>query len=393
MPRRARTRREEAAGIEPIESIEPELMPPVHGGGGGTEHHISNARLVVLVCGFLVLVTAFVLFAIHAPKTAASAAESGADYSAPPAPPKSAEIVYVGIEPIQVDTVSLDTDTFQTSFYIWWRWRGSIDPCTTTDVLNSTSSSSNYVTLYSYTNAQGTETPIKLPDGYLYQTAKISVGVSDPFSIGRYPLDNQVLRIRIENNTYDYSQLVYLPDTGHISKQPSFEVAGWNLSGTSIGQYLHRYGTDFGLVGQSQASTRYSQLTYDIAVARPFSHFLMKLFLPMFVVLIAGLSALFVKADDFDVRLAMAGTGLLTLIFLQQGYSGDLPSTSPVVLMDEIYALAYAAVGLTFLRVVYTTTRLHHSRASAASFVMRDRLMAVSLATAFIVGSTLLVAT
>jgi hypothetical protein len=311
---------------------------------------------------------------------------------APPTPTKGAELVYVGVEPIQVDTVSLDTDTFQTSFYIWWRWRGPIDPCPTTDILNSTASSNNYVILYSYTNSAGTETPIALPDGEEYQTAKISVGASDPFSISRYPLDNQILRIRVENNTYDYSQLVYLPDFKHMTSQPSFEVAGWNLTGTSMEQYMHRYGTDFGYLDPTTASSDYSQLTYDIEIARPFSHFLMKLFLPMFVVLIAGLSALFVKADDFDVRLAMAGTGLLTLIFLQQGYSGDLPPTSPVVLMDEIYALAYTAVGLTFLRVVYTTTRLHLRHAAAEVFVKPDRIMAVTLATIFLVGATLLVA-
>jgi hypothetical protein len=380
MPRLARKRRRKE---EKHDSGPDEGMPAGH-------KPVITPRIIGLATIFILLVAILVIAAAHAARPVANGNSAG--YAPAPRPPKGAEVVYVGFEPIQVDSISLDSDTFETSFYIWWRWRGPIDPCPTTDVLNSTASSSNYVIEYSYTNAAGRETPTALPGGYKYQTAKISAGVSDPFSIGRYPIDNQLLRIRIENNTYDFNQLVYVPDTANMSHNPPFEVAGWDLTGTSVGDYVHEYGTDFGYPIASQASKFYSQLTYDIEVSRPFSHFLMKLFLPMFVVLLAGLSALFVKADDFDVRLAMAGTGLLTLIFLQQGYAGDLPSTSPVVLMDEIYALAYLAVGVTFLRVVFTTTRLHHSHQTAASFVTVDRMLAAGMAFAFLIGATLLIA-
>lgn len=350
-------------------------------------HHRS---VVVGVVCFVLLAVVFVLFAANAPRSAASI--DGPGYSTPPPIAKSAEVVYLGIEPIQVDSISLDDNTFQTSFYIWWRWHGKIDPCPTTDIVNSNSSTSHYITNYSFFNRTGVETPLPIGGGWLYQTAKVSVGVTDPFSISRYPLDDQVLAIRVENNTYDSNELVYIPDTANMSKQSTFDVAGWSLEGTSIRGFLHQYGTNFGVPDKTGASTRYSELTYDIDIVRPFSHFLVKLFVPMFVVLLAGLSSLLVKADDFDVRLAMAGTGLLTLIFLQQGYAGDLPATAPVVLMDEIYALAYAAVGITFLRAVYTTTRVHHARETAALFAPTDRRLAAAIALAFLVGSTIVVA-
>ena len=94
-------------------------------------------------------------------------------------------------------------------------------------------------------------------------------------------------------------------------------------------------------------------------VNRPVSHFLGKLLIPLMVVILAALSALMLKASNFDTRLALTGTGLLTLIFLQQGYSADLPNPVPFVLMDKIYALAYGAVLVTFFRVIWTTDRVH----------------------------------
>jgi hypothetical protein len=309
-----------------------------------------------------------------------------------PRPAHAAEIVHVGIQPIGFDSVSLQSGTFEASFYMWWRWRGSIDPTTSTIILNSSSASAaNYTVQYTVVNAHGVETPEHLPDGDLYQAAKVSVGVSDPFSISRYPLDNQTLSITIESNTWDADTVAYVPDLANMRNEPSVPVVGWNVGKAALVAEYHHYSTNFGTPNPTTDISVYSDLEYQVPISRPFSHFLMKLFLPMFIVLLAGLSSLFVKTDDFDVRLAMAGTGLLTLIFLQQGYAGDLPETAPVVLMDKIYALAYAAVGLTFLRVVYTTARLHHHRADPHVYATTDHVLAVTLAVVFILGATLLV--
>jgi hypothetical protein len=297
-------------------------------------------------------------------------------YLPAPAPPKGAEIVYLGIEPLSYDNVNVSQDSFDTSFYIWWRWRGKIDPVTTTDVLNSNPSSSSYVIDYSYVNAAGTERPIKLPDGERYQTARISLAVSAPFPVNRYPLDHQNLVLRFEDNTWDDHQLVYVPDRANMTTRPAVEVSGWNVTGESIGTLLHRYGTNFGAVGTGLSASNYSQLVYDVKIERPPSHFLLKLFLPLLVVFIAATSALFIKKDDSDIRLAMVGTGLLTVIFLQFGYSGDLPPTAPAVLMDEIYVAAYVGLGLTFLRVIYTTNQIRHQKRAHEELITGDRIFA-----------------
>ena len=295
---------------------------------------------------------------------------------APTPPPKGAEVVYLGIEPLSYDNVNVSQDSFDTSFYIWWRWRGKIDPVATTDVLNSNPSSSSYVIDYSYVNAAGTERPIRLPDGEQYQTARISLAVSAPFPVNRYPLDHQNLVLRFENNTWDDHQLVYVPDSANMTTRPAVEVSGWNVTGESIGTLLHRYGTNFGAVGTGVSASNYSQLVYDVKIARPPSHFLLKLFLPLLVVFIAATSALFIKKDDSDIRLAMVGTGLLTVIFLQFGYSGDLPPTAPAVLMDEIYVAAYVGLGLTFLRVIYTTNQIRHQKRAHEELITGDRIFA-----------------
>lgn len=331
------------------------------------------------------------------PAASTAAAETGgipkaAQYTPAPPAPKGAEVVKVGIEPIGFDGIDISQQSFKASFYIWWRWRGKTDPVPTTDVLNSDAAGSNFVVNYSYTNAAGKERPVKLRDGERYQTARISTGLEDPFPVDRYPLDHQNLLIRFENNTDDFAQIVYLPDTANMTKHRDVEVSGWKVTGQSLRAVLHTYGTNFGVVGGGPASTRYSQLEYDVAIERPVSHFVIKLFIPLLVIFSASLAALLVKEDKSDVRLLMVATGLLTLILLQQGYGADLPATAPGVLMDDIYIAAYTGLAITFLRVIYTANQIRHLEKPHHDFIRADRLIAGAIWSAFLVTSALLVA-
>jgi len=53
--------------------------------------------------------------------------------------------------------------------------------------------------------------------------------------------------------------------------------------------------------------------------------------------------------------LAIASTGLLTILFSQQTYSKALPSQAPVVLIDKIYLAGLFTVLMVFIRVVVRT--------------------------------------
>jgi len=311
--------------------------------------------------------------------------------SAPPPIKAHTEVVHLGLEPIQVANVNLGEGTWEMGFYVWWRWKGPIDPVESTYFTNATGATSNNTVTYSFLESKGHQKAIKQKDGYWYQQAYCSFGFSDDFPMQRYPLDVQHLQVRIENTTYDYDQLVYHVDT-NISKDNEIVVPGWTTKDVRYDAYFHHYGTNFGYVDRGETFQDYSLLTFDIDIERPLSHFLGKLLLPLLVVLLAAITALFLKAGNFDTRLALTGTGLLTLIFLQQGYTSELPTPVPVVLMDKIYALAYASVLITFFRVIWTTDRVHRKSDDEELFVKGDRRLAIVLFLSLLVGIALVIA-
>ena len=304
--------------------------------------------------------------------------------------PKGSEVVYYGIEPEQAYDVSPNTDSWSLNFYMWFRWKGPDDPSTTTAFDNATNATTHYAIKYSYTNAKGVETPTRLSDGYDYQLLYIQTGFSNNFDLSRYPLDTQGLSIEFENTTYDFHQMVYLPDPGRSFDQ-KFAVPDWNTAGIAYASYVKHYHTDFGDSDLGVGYTNWSLGTYTITISRPLSHFVAKLLLPLIVVMTFALMTLLLKSEHEISRMALSGTALLALFFLQQGYSADLPATAPLVLMDELYVLSYLVVLIVLIRVIWETTQVFHHKRNAGEFASHDRIISMVLALAYATGITLLI--
>ena len=304
-------------------------------------------------------------------------------------PPESAEKVYFGIEPIQAYGVSLADNTWKVNFYMWYRWKGPIDPVATTLFDNATDAETNFTTTYAYTDARGNEAPIELADGYKYQLTYVQAGFASEFDLSHYPLDSQKLDIRFENSTYDYSQLVYIPDPSGSSEE-GFVVSDWDVSGISTQAFLKEYTTNFGNTDAGDGFKQWSLGVFSISVERPLAHFFVKLLLPLIIVLAASILVLLLKSEHEISRLALSGTGLLTLIFLQQSYSADLPPTAPLVLMDKFYVLAFCIVLFTFGRIIWETTQVFHHKRGADQFIIADRILAGILGVLFLGGISIL---
>jgi hypothetical protein len=78
-------------------------------------------------------------------------------------------------------------------------------------------------------------------------------------------------------------------------------------------------------------------------------------------------------------------------VFLQQSYSDGLPEVGYLVLIDKIYAVAYAMIVLTLLRAIWTSrTELTSELAVAAARVM-DRKLLIGQVLLFIAAVALIV--
>jgi hypothetical protein len=285
--------------------------------------------------------------------------------------------VRTGIYLANLYGMNMEEHSFYADFYIWFKWRGDIDP-TNIEFVNA-------IEKWSMNNAtfDGDSTPVVLKDGTKYKIYRIEARFFHAFSLNRFPLDRHTLDIQIENPEYPIEELIYVPDTNSAMIRQTLSLVGWENEGCRLDTKLHDYGTNFG--NPEENAQRYSNLTFSITLARPISYFLLKMLLPLFVVMLCSIGALLLHPEHMDTRSSLPIGGLLTAVFLQQSYSGTLPDVGYMVLMDKIYLLCYVLISLVLLQIIRAGNVA--ARAGEVGLVVaRERLYAKLFLAIFVAG-------
>lgn len=268
--------------------------------------------------------------------------------------------VHVGIYLMNLYDLNMDEHSFYADFYIWFKWKGDIDP-TEIEFVNS-------IEKWSMAIAQsGDSSNMTLSDGTQYRIYRVEGRFFHSFSLSRFPLDKHILDIQLESPEHSADSLIYVPDTNAAEIRNTLKLVGWLTHGCRLESTVHDYGTDFG--NPEENAQRYSNLTYTVTLARPVSYFLLKMLLPLLVVMLVSIGALILHPSYIDTRSSLPIGGLLTAVFLQQSYSDALPDTGYMVLMDKIYLLSYVLISLVLLQVIRAGNDL--TRGKSEQFIMR----------------------
>ena len=298
-------------------------------------------------------------------------------------PPSTAQVVTIGFYPVSVHQLDVANSTYYIDTYVWLRWKGEIDPTKTIEFVNMVE---DWGRQLSYL----LPAPKKEADGSFYQIMRMEGRFHQPFSLSDYPLDRQRLSIKVEDQTYGISRLAFVIDTKDSGVGDLVRIPGWNLEGWKAETFAHDYQTDFGDKDTPQV---YSMARFSIEISRPISFFFWKLLLPLFMVIIAASASLLIRPKMLGERAALPAGALLSAIFLQKSYSDALPDLGYLVLMDQIYLVAYPLIIMTLIRVIYAHLKLEDATAAQVRAVHQTdlRLLALFLGI-FIVGVSLIVA-
>lgn len=295
-----------------------------------------------------------------------------------------AERVETGIFAVNIYDIDLTTSSFYADFYVWFKWKGNIDPIAGLEVTNSISD-------WAMISVPAHPEPEQLPDGSFYQISRIEGRFLQSFDLRRYPLDQQNLSIVMENSTYTTNQLVYVADESASGYSQFLTLPGWSIVGSTIDSLVRIYNTNFGdprLPSQSE----HSVLCYSLNIARPWSFFVWKLLLPLLIVLASSGAALLLSPQHIESRVALPVTALLTAVFLQETYADALPDLGYLVLMDEIYVMAYILIFVSILEVIVTAYWVDQNNAAWTKRLMWiDRTLLAVQMIVMAVGLTWLV--
>ena len=250
----------------------------------------------------------------------------------------------MGVYLNRVINLDLKQNTYWMDFYLWFRWKGDIDPSETYEFMNSFEK-------WGETNVSEKEEVRELANGWKYKEFHVETQLHNPFHFGPYPLDKQTLRLRIEDKSNNNKVLQYVPDATNSSYNPDIFIPGWKADSYHVSLDQRVYPTNFGLVGQTPEA--YSQINVDLSISRHPQHLHMfKLFLPVAIILVMVFVVFFIPISFFESRVEIAITGLLSLIALQMVLNETLPPVGYLTLTDKIYNFSYFMVMCSLIETV-----------------------------------------
>lgn len=256
--------------------------------------------------------------------------------------------VYTGVYLMNMYDLNMDEHSFYADFYVWFKWKGDIDP-TNIEFVNA-------VEKWGMTMTPFGDTAVVMKDGTNYRIFRVEGRFFHSFSLNRFPLDRHELDIQIENPEHPVDSLVYLPDKDGAVVRKTLNLVGWEQKACYLKSWVHDYASDFG--NPEESADKYSNLTFYVTLARPYTYFILKMMLPLLVVVLVSIGALLLHPSYLDARYSLPIGSLLTAVFLQQSYDSALPDTGYMVLMDKIYLLCYILISLILLQVIKAGNRL-----------------------------------
>jgi len=285
--------------------------------------------------------------------------------------------VQTGAYILRLTKVSPRDGTFDVDMWVWFRWTGAdVRPDQTFEIANGVITSRS-------------EGQIQDDGGVNYATVRVQATIFHEYDVSRFPLDDHVITVQLEDAELNNTQLSYVVDDG-IALDPSVSVAGWDVSLQPTAVAAHVYATDYGLHSAAEAGGTYSRLTLAIALERTSYGTLFKSFWITALAVLLGLLAFLIKADDLDARFGMGVGSIFAASASAFVISDSLPPTTAVTLAEQINLIA---VGVIFTSVFISiwSLRLRYADNEAGSLRL-DRIAMWSLGILYLALNALVLA-
>jgi hypothetical protein len=337
-------------------------------------------RPVLLVLRWVALVMAMILpFALAAQESAPE--EPVADAPAADVADSSLADILIttpdGVTEVQVGAyiqrlrnVSPRDGSFELDAWLWFRWEGdAVRPYETFEFVNGVITDRS-------------EAQVEIDVDRNYATLRVWATIFHDFDVRRYPMDNHLLRINLEDSNWDESTLVYVPDVEATALDPEVSVPGWASSLPTPTVEPHTYPTTLGLRSADGEFATYSRLILPISLERTSYSVLFKSFWVSFLAVVLGLLAFLVKADDLDARFGMGVGSIFAASANAFILSDTLPATNFITLAEQINLIA---VGVIFSTVFISIWSLRLRYAGRDEDSLRlDRIALITFAAIFV---------
>lgn len=248
--------------------------------------------------------------------------------------------VDTGIYLTRIPKYSIVEAMWHADFYVWFSWRGGegINPGETFKIVSGEITNK---TLMRRTDEGDRH----------YALYRVNAEITKSFDVSRFPRDEHVLTIVLEDQGLQYHQMVYTtnPQLSEISSR--VDMTGYAIVRKEAIVKPHTYKTSMGdpsLPPDHRAT--YSDFVMAITVTRPAWGVFWKMFLPLYLAMMLALVALFVVGPA--ERLGLVSTALFVAVINGWTINAMIPDTGTTTLADVISFVGYTVIGQAIIQTI-----------------------------------------
>jgi hypothetical protein len=247
--------------------------------------------------------------------------------------------VTVGMYVDNISAISLLDATWTPVFYIWFRWTGDdINPGESFSIVEGEILAKEKLN-------------DEIVNGEHYARYLVKAQITKFFNPTRFPVDDHLLTIAIEDGRLPWGELEYVPDTAASNISSRVKMPGYVVHKSGMVVKPHTYKTSFGdprLPADSRQT--YSQLIYGIWNARPGLGTYLKVFVGLFAAIAIALLALFVKPTDVDPRFGLGVGGFFGAVANTLLSASMVPDAGALTLLDMVNGVGMIVIFLSLLQ-------------------------------------------
>ncbi len=333
----------------------PALLPPARAGLSSDPLSVRYIHSRTVLHRLLLAMAALVALAVSlAPRVAAA---------------DPARQVYVGVYLRDVTRFDQRNGTFDVDMEAWVKWLGDFDP----GMLRIANESDLH------RDNLGTDNDA----GWHVRRWRLRGTLRGEFPLHRFPFDRQTLAIAFELPERD-GRLI--PDVTGSGMESHFSITGWHYA-PHFRPRAERmeYPSDLGSLQHEGLDTIVHRVRFEVTLERPVLTGALKLFLPLFLILMVALLALLLPVELIDPRSGIGVTALLACFAFQFTVAGTIPDVAYVTIADAMFLVGYAVTALALLTSVAVFWLHRHARDVAARRIDVFARVALPLGAALVV--------
>ncbi len=254
-------------------------------------------------------------------------------------------VVYTGINLYRIDNIELLRQSFDAEFFVWFKW---MKP----DKLALDRDSIFFWNSLHTADDQLVPLAESICGDVKYQGFKIKGTFLDIYNLRNYPFDSQWLSLSLSLSAHGASRILLAVDEDVDHAADRFKIFPGEYS--HVGRPEHTSGTlplnaSFGDPSRKTTGGRdydYSVYQVTFGVSRNPFPYLLKMFLPLFVLIATCLAVFWVPTEHFGVRITLVMTSLLSTIVFHMSRAGGLPNVGYLTLADRFFVWAYVIMGM-----------------------------------------------